>query len=121
MQVKLYTGKEGRADTFVFFPESEEEMRIMGALRNAFFWGSFDNGTFPKYDGITSEQNFVTSMKFTIPANSLHYVKQGSVWNDWLPKAEYPEQHEALKALLDDIHATIEKINQITKRFSHDK
>lgn len=47
-----------------FLPETEEEKRIMGTLRNHYFWGLPKNGTYPEYDGITTEDNFVTSMSF---------------------------------------------------------
>ena len=48
----------------IFIPETEEEKRIMGTLRNHYFYGLPEEGTFPEYDGITSNDNFVTSMRF---------------------------------------------------------
>ena len=47
-----------------FIPETEEERLIMGNLRNHYFFGLPENGTFPKYEGVTSENNYVTSMIF---------------------------------------------------------
>ena len=52
-----------------FVPETEKEMRIMGTLRNHFFFGSKENNTYPQYDGKTSnEQNFVTSLSLKFEA-----------------------------------------------------
>lgn len=48
----------------IFIPETEEEKCLMGTLRNHYFFGMDEDGTFPKYDGITSEDNYVTSMAF---------------------------------------------------------
>ena len=58
---KTTIGKELKV-TFVH--ETEEEKLIMGTLRNHYFWGDDKTGTYPKYDGITSEDNYVTSMSF---------------------------------------------------------
>ena len=48
-----------------FVPETDEEKYIMGGLRNHYFFGSTESGTYPHYDGITSENDMVTSMKFS--------------------------------------------------------
>lgn len=48
-----------------FIPETEEEKLIMGNLRNHYFFGLSEKGTYPKYAGITTEENYVTSMAFT--------------------------------------------------------
>lgn len=45
-----------------FIPQTEEEKKIMGTLRHHFFFGLPEKGTYPKYDGITSENNYVTSL-----------------------------------------------------------
>ena len=58
---KTTIGKELKV---TFVPETEEEKLIMGTLRNHYFWGDDKTGTYPKYDGITSEDNYVTSMSF---------------------------------------------------------
>lgn len=58
---KTTIGKESKV---TFFPETEEEKLIMGSLRNHYFFGTRDSGTFPKYAGITTKDNFVTSMSF---------------------------------------------------------
>lgn len=62
--MKLEKTKDGKVVKVTFIPETEEEKLIMGALRNHYFFGSDRDGTYPKYDGITSEGNLVTSMKF---------------------------------------------------------
>ena len=62
--MKLEKTKDGKVVKVTFIPETEEEKRIMGTLRNHYFFGLTEKGTFPKYDGITSEDNYVTSMKF---------------------------------------------------------
>lgn len=46
----------------VFIAETEEEMRIMGSLRNHFFFGLPEKGTYPKYAGVDMENNFVTKL-----------------------------------------------------------
>lgn len=48
--------------TYAFVPETEEEKRMLGTLRHHFFYGSTEKKTFPHYAGITSENNFVTSL-----------------------------------------------------------
>lgn len=62
--MKLEKTKDGKVVKVTFIPETEEEKLIMGTLRNHYFFGIEENGTFPQYDGITSEDNMVTSMKF---------------------------------------------------------
>lgn len=47
-----------------FIPETEEEKLIMGSLRNHYFFGDDETETYPKYDGITSKDKYVTSMSF---------------------------------------------------------
>ena len=62
--MKVQKTRDGQFATITFVCETEEEMRIMGGLRNHYFWGSEEDGTYPQYDGITTKDNFVTSMKF---------------------------------------------------------
>jgi hypothetical protein len=62
--MKLQKTTNGNVSKVTFIPETEEEKRIMGTLRNHYFWGMSEHGTYPKYDGITTEDNYVTSMSF---------------------------------------------------------
>ena len=62
--MKLQKTTNGNETKVTFLPETEEEKRIMGTLRNHYFFGMDENGTYPEYDGITSDDNFVTSMSF---------------------------------------------------------
>lgn len=62
--MKLQKIKEGDKVRITFIPETEEEKLIMGGLRNHYFFGSSETGTFPKYAGICSEDNYVTAMMF---------------------------------------------------------
>ena len=59
---KIVNGDECK---ITFIPETEEEKLIMGNLRNHYFFGLPEEGTYPKYAGITTEENYVTSMSFT--------------------------------------------------------
>lgn len=62
--MKIKKTKNDNVSKVTFVPETEEEKRLMGTLRNHYFFGTIEDGTFPKYDGITTEDNFVTSMSF---------------------------------------------------------
>ena len=62
--MKLKKVKNGNEVNFKFIAETEEEKRMLGDLRQHYFYGMNDDGTFPQYDGIESEDNFVTAMKF---------------------------------------------------------
>lgn len=62
--MKLQKTISGNEVKVTFIPETEEEKRLMGTLRNHYFYGLPEEGTYPEYDGITSEDNFVTSMSF---------------------------------------------------------
>ena len=62
MKVKKTT--VGNEVKITFVPETEDEMKIMGSLRNHYFFGLPEKGTYPKYAGITTEDNYVTSMSF---------------------------------------------------------
>lgn len=62
--MKINKTTDGNVSKVTFIPETEEEKRIMGTLRNHYFWGLPEEGTYPEYDGITTEHNFVTSMSF---------------------------------------------------------
>ena len=62
--MKLQKTTNGDESKVTFIPETEEEKRIMGTLRNHYFFGDVKKGTYPKYDGITTEDNYVTSMSF---------------------------------------------------------
>lgn len=60
--MKVQREKHGTEIKIVFIPENEEEMCVMGSLRNHFFYGMPEKKTYPDYDGITTENNFVTSL-----------------------------------------------------------
>lgn len=62
--MKLQKTVSGNGFKVTFIPETEEEKGIMGTLRNHYFWGDDKKGTYPEYDGITTEGNYVTSMSF---------------------------------------------------------
>lgn len=64
--MKLKKEKNGSEVKVTFIPETDEEKRIMGSLREHYFWGDDENGTYPQYGGITTDTdgNFVTSMSF---------------------------------------------------------
>ncbi len=62
--MKLQKTTDGNTSKVTFIPETEEEKRIMGTLRNHYFFGDDDDGTYPEYNGITIKDNFVTSMCF---------------------------------------------------------
>jgi hypothetical protein len=62
--MKLQKTTNGDESTVTFIPETKEEMCIMGNLRNHYFLGDDKDGTYPEYDGITTEDNYVTSMRF---------------------------------------------------------
>jgi len=62
--MKLEKIKNGSEVNFKFIAETEEEKRMLGDLRHHYFFGTDDDGTFPQYDGIESEDNYVTAMKF---------------------------------------------------------
>lgn len=66
--MKIQKTKDGNEIKVTFVPETEEEKRIMGTLRNHYFFGLPEKETFPKYAGITSEDNYVTSMSFEFKA-----------------------------------------------------
>ena len=60
--MKVQQSKDGHDVKITFVPENEEEKRIMGSLRNHFFYGMPEKKTYPDYDGVTTENNFVTSL-----------------------------------------------------------
>lgn len=60
--MKLQRIKTGEEVKITFIPETEKEKLIMGGLRNYFFFGFDDDKTYPQYDGMTSEGNYVTSL-----------------------------------------------------------
>lgn len=62
--MKLQKTTDGKVSKVTFIPETEEEKLIMGTLRNHYFWGDDKTGTYPQYYGITTEDNYVTSMSF---------------------------------------------------------
>ena len=62
--MKLQKTTDGNTSKVTSIPETEEEKRIMGTLRNHYFFGMEETGTFPKYDGITTKDHYVTSMSF---------------------------------------------------------
>ena len=61
MKVKLDTSDSTKSK-ITFIPETVEEKRIMGTLRQHFFFGLPEDGTFPQYAGIESQDQFVTSL-----------------------------------------------------------
>ena len=62
--MKVQKEKDGDDVKITFIPETEEEKLIMGTLRNHFFFGLPERNTYPEYAGITSEDNYVTSLRF---------------------------------------------------------
>lgn len=62
--MKLEMIKNGSEVNFKFIAETEEEKRMLGSLRQHYFFGFNEDGTYPQYDGIDVEDNFVTAMKF---------------------------------------------------------
>lgn len=62
--MKLQKTTDGNTSKVTFIPETEEEKLVMGTLRNHYFFGMNEHGTYPEYDGITTEGNYVTSMSF---------------------------------------------------------
>jgi hypothetical protein len=63
MKIKKET--VGEKSKVTFLPETEEEKLIMGSLRNQYFFGTKESGTYPKYAGITTtEDNYIESMSF---------------------------------------------------------
>lgn len=46
-----------------FIAETEDEKLILGGLRNHFFFGLPEKNTFPQYDGMESEDNYITAIK----------------------------------------------------------
>lgn len=62
--MKLQETTSGSEIKVIFIPETEEEKLIMGTLRNHYFFGTDEHGTYPEYDGVTTEDNYVTSMSF---------------------------------------------------------
>ena len=63
--MKLQKKTIGEKVKVTFIPETEEEKLIMGSLRNHYFFGLPEEGTFPEYAGIDSKDNYVTAMHFT--------------------------------------------------------
>ena len=47
-----------------FIADTKEEKLILGDLRNHYFFGYDSDGTFPKYDGMESDNSYVTALKF---------------------------------------------------------
>lgn len=62
--MKVKKQKEEDNVIITFIPETEEEKLIMGNLRQHFFFGMPEEKTYPEYAGITTENNYVTSLKF---------------------------------------------------------
>ena len=55
--MKLEKIKNGDDCKITFIPETEEEKLIMGSLRNHYFFGLPEKGTYPEYAGITTESH----------------------------------------------------------------
>lgn len=62
--MKLEKFTENNVTRVKFIAETKEEKLILGSLREHYFYGMNDDGTFPQYDGIDSEDNYVTAIKF---------------------------------------------------------
>lgn len=62
--MKLEKITEGNVTKVKFVAETKEEKLILGSLRQHYFFGGDEDGTFPQYDGIDSEDNYVTAMMF---------------------------------------------------------
>ena len=61
--MKLVTTNENGELKFKFIAETEQEKRQLGTLRNHFFFGAPEEGTYPDYDGMESEDKFVTAIR----------------------------------------------------------
>lgn len=106
MKLKAIKNEKGKTAVVVFIPETKEEKLIMGTLRNAYFFGSPESGTYPHYDGITSsDDNYITSMKFCIP-------KQVPGTGDISQRFYDEAYNEFTRKVLDEIHQTIDEINK---------
>lgn len=106
MKLKSIKNADGETAVVAFIPETEEEKLIMGSLRNAYYFGSSKMGTYPHYDGITSDdENYVTSMRFCIPKNTPGASNISGRWNN-------KEFREFNNIVLDEIHQTINEINK---------
>lgn len=117
MKLKSYKGIEGKTGTIVFIPETEEERLIMGTLRQYFYWGTPDKGTKPQYGGITSHDNYVTSMRFNIPCNCPNFVCRGNHYSE-MTYPEYKENETASKYSAEvnkDISIIAQQIYENTK------
>lgn len=67
MKIELKKTKDNHLKGWTIIPENEDEMRILGSIRNAIFFGLDDLE--PKYAGITTtpDEKFVTSLSYCIP------------------------------------------------------
>lgn len=61
----LYTDDNKHVKGWEIIPENEDEKKVLGTIRNRYFWGLDD--MFPKYAGIETKDNYVTRMLFRIP------------------------------------------------------
>lgn len=106
MKLKSFKNAESKTAVVAFIPETEEEKLIMGTLRNAYYFGSSKHGTYPHYDGISSsDDGYVTSMRFCIPKN---VPGSGDISGRWNNK----EFREFNDTVLDEIHQTINNIHK---------
>lgn len=71
MKIELKTDSEKNFTGWDIIPENEDEQKVLGNIRNAYFFGLEDTQTYPEYDGMECEEKhnnrFVTKLKFVIP------------------------------------------------------
>lgn len=76
-----------------FIAENKEEKSNLDWLRDYFFWGSSERGTFPKYGGRTSDDDDVTEMiRFDIPVNAKKLLVEKVL--SPVDGMEYPNEYE---------------------------
>ena len=62
--MKIEKITEDNVTKIKFIADTQEEKLILGSLRNHYFFGGDDDGTYPEYDGMESDNNCVTALKF---------------------------------------------------------
>lgn len=68
MKLILKKNKEGKTCGWTFEAETEDERLCLGTIRHYEFWGTGDDK--PKYDGITTEGDYVTTVSYKIPSQT---------------------------------------------------
>ena len=74
-----------------FIADNEEEKENLDWLRDYFFWGSSERGSFPKYGGRKTDDNGVTNMiRFDIPLNAKRLLVNNELSS--VDGMEYPSE-----------------------------